>query len=132
MAKRTTPKTDQETTVTPERRRASSVNQPDKPTAAKVTRRRKTDELAAESVSSVSAPVAEPEGLAVVASGAAEPAAGKSFVKVEDVVEIELSHDEIAERAYHIYLERGAQPGDPFADWLTAERQLRERLVGAR
>ena len=53
-------------------------------------------------------------------------------MKVQDVVEIELSHDEIAERAYHIYLERGAQPGDPFADWLTAERQLRERLVGAR
>jgi uncharacterized protein YciU (UPF0263 family) len=53
-------------------------------------------------------------------------------VKVQDVVEIELSHDEIAERAYHIYLERGAQQGDPFADWLTAERQIRERLVGAR
>jgi Protein of unknown function (DUF2934) len=105
MAKRTTPKTDQDTTAAAERRRASSVNQPDKPTAAKVTRRRKTDELAAESASSV---------------------------KVQDVLEIELSHDEIAERAYHIYLERGAQPGDPFADWLIAERQLRERLVGAR
>lgn len=132
MAKRTTPKTDQDTTAAAERRRASSVNQPDKPTAAKVTRRRKTDALASGSASSASAPVAEPEGSAVVASAAPEPARGASFVKIQDVVEFELSHDEIAERAYHIYLERGAQPGDPFADWLIAERQLRERLVGAR
>ena len=128
MAKRTTPKTDQETTTAPERRRATSVNQSDKPTAAKASRRRKGDEPAAESVSSVSDSVAASEGPAAIAD-AAQPSAGASFVKVQDVVEIELSHDEIAERAYHIYLERGAQPGDPFADWLTAERQLRERLV---
>jgi DUF2934 family protein len=131
MAKRTTPKTDQETTAAPERRHATSVNQSDKPTAAKATRRRKTDELAAESAPSVSAPAAASQGPALTASPAG-PAAGASFVKVQDVVEIELSHDEIAERAYHIYLERGAQPGDSFADWVTAERQLRERLVGAR
>ena len=131
MAKRTTPKTDQETTATPERRRANSVNQSDKPTAAKATRRRKSDELAAESASSVSDPVAASERPAATARAAA-PVAGASFVKIQDVVEIEVSHDEIAERAYHIDLERGAQPGDPFADWLTAERQLRERLVGAR
>jgi|RhiMetdeSRZDD1v2_1073273.scaffolds.fasta_scaffold2686854_1 DUF2934 family protein len=130
MAKRTTPKTDQETTAAPERR-ATSVNQSDKPTAAKATRRRKSDELAAESASSVSDPVAASERPAATARAAA-PVAGASFVKIQDVVEIEVSHDEIAERAYHIYLERGAQPGDPFADWLTAERQLRERLVGAR
>jgi len=127
MAKRTTPKTDQETTAPPERRRATSANQSDKPTAAKATRRRKSDELAAESASSVSVFAGASEGPAVT-----ESAAGASFVKVQDVVEIELSHDEIAERAYHIYLERGAQPGDSFADWLTAERQLRERFVGAR
>ena len=128
MAKRTTPKTDQETTAAPDGRRASSVNQPDKPTAAKVTRRRKSDELATGSASN--APVAGLDGSAVVATAPA--AVGASFVKVQDVVEIELSHDQIAERAYHIYLERGTQPGDSFADWLTAERQLRERLVGAR
>jgi hypothetical protein len=130
MAKRTTPKTDQETNAVPDRR-ATSVNQSDKPTAAKATRRRKSDELAAESASSVSDPVAASERPAATARAAA-PVAGASFVKIQDVVEIEVSHDEIAERAYHIYLERGAQPGDPFADWLTAERQLRERLVGAR
>jgi hypothetical protein len=32
--------------------------------------------------------------------------------------------DEIAFRAYHIYLERGCTPGDPMQDWLQAEREL--------
>lgn len=34
------------------------------------------------------------------------------------------TYDEIALRAYHIYLERGATPGDPMQDWLQAEREL--------
>jgi hypothetical protein len=34
------------------------------------------------------------------------------------------SYDDIALRAYHIYLERGATPGDPMEDWLQAEREL--------
>lgn len=32
--------------------------------------------------------------------------------------------DEIAVRAYHIYLERGETPGNPDEDWLQAERDL--------
>ena len=28
------------------------------------------------------------------------------------------TYDEIALRAYHIYLERGCTPGDPMQDWL--------------
>ena len=34
--------------------------------------------------------------------------------------------DDVRERAYHIYLRRGRQPGDPTADWFQAERELRE------
>ena len=34
------------------------------------------------------------------------------------------NYGEIALRAYHIYLERGATPGDPMQDWLQAEREL--------
>jgi hypothetical protein len=34
-----------------------------------------------------------------------------------------LSHDQIAQRAYEIYLARGAA-GDPVTDWLQAEREL--------
>jgi hypothetical protein len=36
------------------------------------------------------------------------------------------THDEIALRAYHIYLQRNGAPGSPFEDWSTAERQLLE------
>ena len=31
---------------------------------------------------------------------------------------------QIRERAYYIYLERGAALGDPLADWLQAEQEL--------
>jgi hypothetical protein len=36
------------------------------------------------------------------------------------------SEEEIAVRAYHIYLERGETEGDPTDDWLQAERELTE------
>jgi len=34
------------------------------------------------------------------------------------------AREEIALRAYHIYLQRGAAPGSEFEDWMQAERQL--------
>jgi hypothetical protein len=34
------------------------------------------------------------------------------------------AQDQIAARAYEIYLERGATPGDPMQDWLRAESEL--------
>jgi hypothetical protein len=34
------------------------------------------------------------------------------------------TQDDIAARAYEIYLERGSTPGDPMQDWLRAEREL--------
>jgi len=34
--------------------------------------------------------------------------------------------EEIALRAYHIYLERGGADADPTDDWLQAERELTE------
>lgn len=37
----------------------------------------------------------------------------------------EPSQDEIRRRAHEIYLSRGGQPGDPLADWLQAEADLR-------
>ena len=36
------------------------------------------------------------------------------------------TEEEIAVRAYHIYLERGEAEGDPTDDWLQAERELTE------
>ncbi|TWT41121.1 hypothetical protein RAS1_38140 [Phycisphaerae bacterium RAS1] len=35
-----------------------------------------------------------------------------------------ISADQIRKRAYEIYLRRNGGPGDPTADWLTAEREL--------
>jgi hypothetical protein len=37
-----------------------------------------------------------------------------------------LTHEEIALRAYHIYLERRGAPGNPADDWARAERELLE------
>jgi Protein of unknown function (DUF2934) len=34
------------------------------------------------------------------------------------------TQDQIAARAYEIYLDRGSTPGDPMQDWLRAEREL--------
>lgn len=34
------------------------------------------------------------------------------------------TQDDIALRAYHIYLERSCTPGDPMQDWLQAEQEL--------
>ncbi len=36
------------------------------------------------------------------------------------------TEEEIAVRAYHIYLERGEAEGNPSGDWLQAERELTE------
>lgn len=38
----------------------------------------------------------------------------------------EPTQEEIALRAYHIYLEREGAGGDPLEDWLQAERELIE------
>lgn len=37
------------------------------------------------------------------------------------------THEEIALRAYEIYLERGGAPGDALEDWTRAERELLEK-----
>ena len=34
------------------------------------------------------------------------------------------AHEQIARRAYELYLERGERPGDAREDWLTAENEL--------
>jgi hypothetical protein len=37
------------------------------------------------------------------------------------------TQEEIALRAYHIFLERGGAPGNEQADWIRAERELLEQ-----
>jgi hypothetical protein len=42
---------------------------------------------------------------------------------------LEPSEAQIRERAYRLYLERGARHGQDRADWLEAERELRRLFV---
>ena len=37
------------------------------------------------------------------------------------------THEQIARRAYELYLERGEKPGHEREDWATAERELSEK-----
>jgi len=45
-------------------------------------------------------------------------------VKKETAPKAKYTHEQVAQRAYEIYLERGATPGDPMQDWLRAEAEL--------
>jgi hypothetical protein len=70
-------------------------------------------------------------------SGAAEPlstaapeidrAAEMSSSPAESAAASAPSYGEIAEAAYHRYLERGGGHGQDFDDWVEAERRLRSR-----
>jgi hypothetical protein len=46
---------------------------------------------------------------------------------IEVVEEIALPYEEVSMRAYFIFLERGGTDGDPFQDWLQAERDVRDQ-----
>jgi hypothetical protein len=39
------------------------------------------------------------------------------------------TREEIALRAYEIFLDRGGAPGNSLEDWIRAERELTEKLV---
>ena len=69
--------------------------------------------------SSTAAPVSEPVDHAAdmsVGAGSSDSAAAR-----------EPSYDEIAEAAYHRYLDRGGHHGQDLDDWVEAERSLRSR-----
>jgi Protein of unknown function (DUF2934) len=62
----------------------------------------------------------------------AQPAATKTqkVVPQEPITETprrEVTDEEIRQRAYEIYLNRGAAPGFELDDWLQAERELHSR-----
>ncbi len=92
---------------------ARRTNDPGDPAAKKAPARR-----AATTPRKIQPTAAEPakERSAYVAAGpdAAGAASG-------------LNHDEVARRAYELYLRRGSRNGHDVEDWLEAERQLRGR-----
>jgi hypothetical protein len=124
MAKSTIRKNDPENTSAPERRRKAAPAAAVSADAAvpKTPRSRRRSEMTAEPGAGATAPVtaAEPVATAWQANGNGYAAAVQADV---------ITPEQIAERAYYIFLERGGRPGDQFADWVQAERQLREQLV---
>jgi hypothetical protein len=41
------------------------------------------------------------------------------------------THEDIAKKAYALYLARGARDGDDIRDWLDAERSLKAQPLGS-
>jgi hypothetical protein len=126
MAKRNLGTTGSESNTTPERRRRTSDSSGKTPAAPKARTRQKTDGPAEITIVATAADrlVADPQ-----ASATPIEAPVSQGPLADPLAAVPLSHEQIALRAYHLYLERGGQPGDQFLDWVTAERQLREQLA---
>jgi hypothetical protein len=103
MAKSSIRKSDPVDTPAPKRRRTTAADSNGTKPAAKAAPRRRKPEVATSAVSTADVDGFEAESEAS-----------------------DITHEQIAVRAYHIYLERGYS-GDQFQDWLAAERQLRDR-----
>ncbi len=109
MAKR---KTDPEGTTAPSRRRKSTTDAiPATSAAPKAVRARLKSDASTPQAAPATAPAADAAGLEAVRQ--TEP--------------VHVPHDQIAVRAYHLYLERGGRGGDPVSDWIRAERELRQQ-----
>ena len=60
-------------------------------------------------------------------SHARVPHARHRYLEVPGKMDLvrEVAHEDIARRAYEIFLARGARDGDALGDWLAAERELK-------
>lgn len=70
----------------------------------------------------VATPAAAPTPVARSESKGSGTLSGKG---IASAVKVPVTHEQIAERAYQIYLKRGFGPGDATSDWVEAERQLK-------
>jgi hypothetical protein len=55
-------------------------------------------------------------------------AASSVSAKKPRITKPQPTQEEIALRAYHIFLERGSTPGNEVEDWLQAERELKAEV----
>ena len=85
------------------------------------------------------------EGIDAAGAARIQQTPGDAFTRIEEVgipaasndprpseaerdeMDAEPSEEEIRIRAYHMYLERGAEHGGHFDDWLRAEQELRRK-----
>jgi len=93
-----------------------------------MARKRKVVESAESTIVQPKA-VADEQQVARRGSAVAEPiaSAASEIVDESDPVSRPDASDQIALRAYEIYLERGGNHGQDLEDWLEAERQMSER-----
>jgi hypothetical protein len=85
--------------------------------------RRRTARAATRSTATPDALIAEPDGTPAVVRDTADETPGQGAGPGTPSP----TYEQIAEAAYHRYLQRGGQHGQDFDDWLHAERSLRSR-----
>jgi hypothetical protein len=56
--------------------------------------------------------------------GSTEPTPAETLVEEREGLHYSTREQEIRDRAYEIYVQRGGQPGYEVDDWLQAEREL--------
>jgi len=66
--------------------------------------------------------------VAVPVSRSEAKGSGTASSKTQPSMAKAITHEQIAERAYQLFLKRGFGPGDAASDWLEAERQLKAGL----
>ena len=92
------------------------------PTNLPAPERRRTPRAATRSTATPDALIAEPDGTPAVVRATADDTPGQGDGSVTTP-----TYEQIAEAAYHRYLQRGGQHGSDFDDWIDAERSLRSR-----
>lgn len=86
-------------------------------------RRRTTRAATRSTVTTPDAVTAEPDGTPAVLRDTASDMPGQGNERFTSSP----TYEQIAEAAYHRYLQRGGQDGHDFDDWIDAERSLRTR-----
>lgn len=65
---------------------------------------------------------------AVPVSRSEAKGSGTAITKAQGTTPKVITHEQIAERAYQLFLKRGFGPGSATSDWAEAERQLKAGL----
>jgi hypothetical protein len=61
----------------------------------------------------------------------AESASVPTTKEVSMIGHKEISKEDIAHRAYELYVQRGSEPGKDVEDWITAEQELGDEPAGS-
>ena len=105
-------------------KKSSRSDQPASPTHLPSPDRRRTVRATTRKpATSPDAPVAAPDGFPSIARATGD----EMQTQGDGHVTAHPTYEQIAEAAYHRYLQRGGHHGNDFDDWIDAERALRSR-----